>query len=236
MNQYAPGLIEDITKPAYPGVPRIASEKIDLEKILTLALIRTHTKTDDVPHVTDEQLILYRKAAFEVCEQYTGMLFTQRKPVQESVAIRPSKRWRESYIHRMRYPTVDGRIYLYGSQQGASDRVLNVNPGATEIRIPVYQGIFDGDSCCSPCRDGNSVNWGLSILYNAGLDDCENVPAGIIVGVLKFIAWLITNPGDEILTVRNRVSSAQTGIIGTNNGAWASGAIEQWRIFVAEAI
>lgn len=236
MNQYAPGLIEDITQPAYPGVPRIASEKIDLEKILALSLIRTHTKTDDVPHVTDEQLVLYRKTAFEVCEQYTGLLFTRRKPVQESVAIRPGKRWRNSYIHRMRYPSADGRVYLYAGHQGFSDRVIDIAPGASEIRIPVIVGAFNYNSCCDPCRGDQSINYGMSILYHAGLDDCENVPGGIIVGVLKFIAWLIINPGDEILTVRNRASSAQTGIIGTNNGAWASGAIEQWRVYVAGAI
>lgn len=51
----------------------------DLEELLPLALIRTHTKTDDVPHVTDEQLSLYRSASFEAAEKYTGLVYSRAK-------------------------------------------------------------------------------------------------------------------------------------------------------------
>lgn len=233
------GLMPDITVPTYPaGVPQLAGCKFNLESLLPLSLIRTHTKTDDVPSVTDEQLTLYRQAAFETCEKYTGRLFTEIRVITETVgAPRPrnGRLWRRDYRHRLSYRSTDGAVYLYGAR-GVPPQLIHVAPGSNEIRIPVVHNVLDGN-CCLPCGAGQDLNHGMRVMYRAGYDCGKDaVPAGILVGCLKFIAWLIQNPGDEIMTVRNRQSSESTGIIGTNNGAWASGAIEQWRIFVDEAI
>lgn len=222
--------------PTWPGGPLLCGFRSDLEKHLPISLIRTHTKTDDVPHVTDEQLMLYRQTAFEVAEKYTSMLLTEVRVITENVAIKPPRRHRPYYKHRLRYQTADGRAYLYGG--GAANVALEVEPGKREIRVPVMHNAIDASSCCNPCSDGRGINFGMKVTYRAGFDCTrgQGLPAGILVGILKFIAWMVQNPGDEILTVRNREAGESTGIIGTNNGAWASGAIEQWRIYVDDAI
>lgn len=217
--------------------PALCGCKHDLEKYLSLSLIRTHTKTDDVPHVTDEQLALYRQTAFEVAEKYTGRLLTEIRVMTEPVAARARSRFRPTYKHMLRYASADGKVYLYGSATSGT-RLLEIMPGSREVVIPVSHCAIDLSSCCNPCSDGRGVNYGARVTYRAGID-CDRgdgIPAGIIVGILKFIAWMIENPGDEIMTVRNREAGESSGIVGTNNGAWASGAIEQWRIYVDRAI
>jgi hypothetical protein len=226
----------DISRPREMPAPQLEGKKIDLESLLSLAAIRQHTKIDDVPHVTDEQLTLYRKAAFEVCEKYTGRIFCEHKVIVEDVSTGRSKRWRPTYKHRLRHASADGVIYLYGSAYGMADRTFNLSPGTQEITIEVMGGAYDAAGCCGGPHSSREVSWGMKVMYRAGIASAADVPAGIILGVLKFIAWCIQNPGDEIMTVRNRENKGEQGIIGTNNGAWASGAIEQWRIFVDDAI
>lgn len=225
-------------KAQVPGAPTLCGCKTDLEQWVPISLIRTHTKTDDVPHVTDEQLALYRQAAFEAAEKYTGWLFTEIKVITESIAAKPGRRWRPTYRHKLRYASADGRVYLYGARDGFGSAVLEIEPGERFIEVPIQHHAVDVSfSCCNPCSDGRGVNYGMRVTYRAGID-CKfgGVPASIIAGVLKFIAWSVQNPGDVIMTVRNRESGESTGIIGTNNPAWASGAIEQWRIIVDDAI
>lgn len=208
-------------------------KEFDLEARLPISLIRTHTKTDDVPHVTDEQLRLYRDAAFEAAELYTGLLFRRQRQITEETSTDYSARTlrRGYYTHRLKYPSADGLVYLYGTRNGT--RSFNVEPGERLVRIPVTHWAIDADPCCAP-RCSGALNHGQRLMYRAGYSCTDDIPQGIIVGVLKFIAWLITNPGDEIMTVRNRLAGDSAGIIGTNNGAWASGAIEQWRMYVSE--
>lgn len=216
--------------------PSLDAKTVDLELLCPLSLIRTHTKTDDVPTVTDAQLELYRASAFEAAEKYTSRIFTQQRPITESVARPRPRRWRDSYTFRLKHPSSDGRVYLYGSHNGLGQRMIDIGPGNREVTIPVMSGAFDASSCCDPCRSGNDLNNGWKVLYRAGVSCADDVPRGIIVGVLKFIAWMVENPGDVIMTVRNSKNTASTGITGTNNGAFASGAIEQWRIYVDDAV
>lgn len=231
------GIMPVVSAPAMADVPPLCGARQDLEKYLPLSLIRTHTKTDDVPNVTDGQLQLYRQAAFEAAEKYTGRLFTEVRVITEDVAATAGRRRRPYYVHRLRYATADGKVYLYGSKV-SPNMTLDVAPGQREVKIPVLHDAIDVSSCCDPCSTGRGVNFGMKATYRAGID-CERgdgIPAGIITGVLKFIAWMVQNPGDEIMTVRNREAGESSGIAGTNNGAWASGAIEQWRTYVNNAI
>ncbi len=216
--------------------PPMVSVAVDLEKLLPIGVIRTHTKTDDVPHVTDDQLRLYRQAAFEACEKYTGRIFSELRVIQEPIAQRRGRRWRPFYIHELKHPSFDGIVFIYGSAYGQDDRQLNIGPGGRQLRLEVRAGAIDASSCCGgPCQ-GDQYNYGMMAMYRAGVDCAAGVPAGILLGCLKFIAWAVTNPGDEIMTVRNREAGESSGIVGTNNAAWASGAIEQWRIYVDDAI
>lgn len=227
----------EITQARQAPAPLMQGAPIDLEKLLPISEIRTHTKTDDVPNVTDEQLRLYRKAAFEVCEKYTGRIFSEIKVIQEPISqVKRGRRFRPYYTHRLKYPSFDGVVYIFGTAYGQGDRQLNIGPGGRELRLEVLHGAIDASSCCGgPCA-GDQYNYGMQAMYRAGVDCAENVPAGILMGCLKFIAWAISNPGDEIMTVRNREAGQSDGIVGTNNGAWASGAIEQWRIYVDDAV
>lgn len=234
-NGYGAGHLQpEVKRPS--TLPVLETVNVDLETLCPLSLIRSHTKTDDVPNVTDEQLLLYRKSAFEAAELYTGLLFTAQKGVTEQVSRKPGRRWRDSYTYRLRYQSVDGRVYLYGDALGVGTRMIEIEPGTREVQIPVLGGALDMSACCNPCNSGRAVNNGGRVLYMAGYRCPSDIPAGIIVGVLKFIAWSVQNPGDELMSVRNRQTAESTGITGTNNVAWASGAIEQWRMYVNDAI
>lgn len=207
---------------------------VSLEDILTIDAIRTHTKTDDVEYVTDEQLALYRKAAFEAAEQYTGRLFTELKQYNEPIEQKwDGIRVRKTMKHRLRYPTADGIVHIYGSHQKLQDTTLRVEPGTRVIRVPVLNNSWDSFRCCDPCQH-NGANQGMRAMYMAGLSCKEDVPAGIVVGVLKHIAWNVMHPGDEIMTVRNKINAGESGIIGSNNVALISGALEQWRQYTVE--
>ena len=203
--------------------------EIDLESILSIEDIRTHTKTDDVEYVTDAQLALYRTAAFEAAEAYTGLLLREIKQYEEPVEQKSDGlNFRKHFKFKLRHPTVDGKVYLYGSHQKLLDRMLEIEPGTRKIKIPVTNESLDSYRCCDPCGY-NGRNHGMRVSYRAGIRGKQDVPATLILGVLKFIAWNVTHPGDEILTVRNKVNAGESGIIGSNNVALISGAIEMWR-------
>jgi hypothetical protein len=211
----------------------------DFGQTLSLDLIRQHTKTDDVPGVTDEILRLYRAAAVEAAEAYTGMLLACQRsvsePVQGPAALRPG---RSTYRFRLRYPVADGLVYLYGSRHQTGNFKFQVPIGTRTIQVPVIINTIDLSNCCNPCAPAYHLNGDLMAMYKAGFASPERMPASIIVGMLQFLAWLIEHPGDEFLTARNRLDSRSSGggVYGTNNIAFASGAIETWRIIDPDAI
>lgn len=227
---------------AQPPPPSVGDEKLwDLEQLVPINLIREHTKTDDVPSVSDEQLAMYRQAALEAAEQYTGLLLAGSRPITEPIECQWSRSAlkKMSFKHRTQYPVSDGLVYLYG--QGGS-RTLQVRKGSRDVQIPILMVSPDLSSACcrTGCNPANEFNRGMHILYRAGFDcDAKNggLPAGIILGMLKYIAWNITHPGDELYTARNRISNNQGGLmLGTNNVAWASGALELWRQYDPDAL
>ncbi len=227
-------LLPEIHKPLLV-VPTVTPCDHDLEAVCPLSMIRTHTKTDDVPHVTDDQLIMYRKTAFEVAEKYTGLLFSGAKRMDEGVDIPHRARRREFYKYRLKHPSADGIVYLYGSRGGYADRTLHVDRGATVIKIPIVIWSPDANPCCGPTGKGE-INYDMRIMYLAGYVDITSIPAGIVVGVLKMISWLLANPGDIFVSVMNKTITENQFQVGTNNAAVASGALEQWRIYMDDAI
>ena len=210
--------------------------KFDFSKQLSLDLIRLHCKIDDVPSVTDEQLSLYRAAAVEAAEQYTGLLLSGQKTIIEIVSREPPRRLNRSMTYRytLQSPTADGLVYLYGGYSGMGNRQIMTAPGSREIHIPIQHGCIDLTPCCDPCSSG-SMNQGFRIMYTAGYKDCDCIPAGIILGMLKFIAWSIVNDGSVLFATDNSLQKAGGVREGTNNTSWASGALELWRQYVPEA-
>ena len=73
-------------------------------------------------------------------------------------------------------------------------------------------------------------------VYRAGFKDPTAVPAGVVLGILQYIAWVVEHPGDELLTQRNTLQAKSTGVQSSNNVAQISGALETWRQYDPEAI
>lgn len=199
---------------------------------LSLETIRVHTKTGDVPGVTDEQLRMYRQAAVEAAELYTGMLLSGTKTITEPVTGSP-RIGQSTFKHKLKYPTASGYVYLYGTLYHNPVKIP-VQIGQTTVRIPVMGGGPDMTNCCLPMSCGGS---GQMLTYIAGYPTIDKVPAGIVLGIMQFLAWVVEHPGDELLTMRNRLDArGGAGVYGTNNIAMASGAIETWRMYDPEAI
>lgn len=225
---YAPGLMPEIKVVA--EVPVLEEKDFPLESLVSIEMIRTHTKTKDVPRVTNEQLELYRRAAFESAEHYTGFFLGKIRTISESVAFKGSTfRHKRTQRFTLKYPTVDGIVYLYGAHMNEGNQILQVDPGSTELQIPVLGSALDIRSCCDPCNSFGNVNYGMKVMYRTGYAKATDIPAGVILGVLKYIAWSIENVGDEVMTVKNKQTVSEGLLRGTNNAAWASGALELWR-------
>jgi hypothetical protein len=205
---------------------------------LSLETIRQHTKTDDVPGVTDEQLHLYRMASIEAAEMYTGMLLSGQRTIIEPIqGPRYPKPGKMTYLFQLQYPVADGYVNLYGSPYPTHNRTFMVPPGSRTIRVPIVTGMIDLSNCCDPCSN-HAVNGGMQAAYNAGFKSPADVPAGVVLGCLQFLAWIVEHPGDELLTQRNRKDNSTKigGVSGSNNIAMVSGALETWRSYDQGAI
>jgi len=210
------------------GTPEIVSRiRFQPEEVLPLQLVREHTKTDDTPTVTDAVLELYREVAFEQAELYTGRIILGSASVQETFRIDVT----DEYNKRRRPNPYRKLILSYAPMEkfvlvgGKSRQNIRTRPNSRELEIAHDQFNLDMGNCCA----GNGLSIEQFVLYSTGYKSKEDIPSTMLYGCLKFIAWSINNPGDELLTVRNRLGTTETGLIGTNNAAWGSGAIEHWK-------
>ena len=230
------GLIPN--KPLNVSPIPIGEEKtFDWDARLGIEFIRSHAKIDDVPTVTDDQLRLYRSASMESAQQYTGLLLSGQRTVEEAVEVPSNTRtYRMTYLYRLKYPSADGYVYLYGGNHVNDRTMFRIAPGMRKIRIPIRKDFIDLSNCCDPCSVMN-INGGMLISYRAGYKSVQDVPATIVLGMLQFITWCIEHPGDELLTQRNRVETRAglAGLQGSNNIAMISGALETWRVADPEA-
>jgi len=219
-------------------IPVGEEKPLDWEARLGIEFIRSHAKIDDVPSVLDDQLRLYRSAAMESAEQYTGLLLHGQRVVSEAIEgptrIRPNA---STYTHRLQYPVADGYVYLYGGTHVADNMTFRVPPGTRKIKVPIRKDFIDLSNCCDPCSKGWALNGGMLASYRAGYKSAEDVPVTVILGMLQFITWCVEHPGDELLTQRNRVETRAglAGLQGSNNIAMISGALETWRVIDPEA-
>lgn len=206
----------------------------DLEAIVSLQTIREHTKTDDVPSVTDDMLRLYRRLALEAAELYTGLLLSGRRVVSEEVNP-PRGRVGDAYMrnpffyHTTQYMISEPIAYWYGRSQQAPSQI-GAQVGSRRVKLPIEFEDF-GIGCCNPCADTG----GSRLQYVAGYASEQNIPAAVIVGSLKYIAHAIEHAGDSSEVVPHAGLTRDT-LLETNNPAVASGAIEIWRMIVSDAI
>lgn len=210
-----------------------------VDDILPIGLIRSHCKLDDVPGVTDEQLVLYRAAAFEACERYTRMVWTRRarhtQPVPVQRLVPGVFMGTAQRAIRLDYPVVDGLVdFISGGSLVKSATV----PLMSDL-VPAGIVIEAASNCCGCGADGSQFS-SVYAEYNIGPKCADDVPAGIKVGCLKFIAWLVEHPGDEFVPV---VAQHGTGVrlnggnvSGSNNAAVASGALDDWRRYLPSVV
>jgi hypothetical protein len=221
--------------PSEPPLQVGKKDPLDWSEQLSIDLIRQHTKTDDVAGVSDEMLGLYRWAAVEAAEMYTGALLTFQKTVTEPIQgpNRP-KPGKLTYRHKLQYPVADGLVHLYGSQNVAGNHAIRVPPNTRTIKVPIWTGFIDLSNCCDPCSS-HHLNADMMAAYKAGYRCPADVPVGIVLGMLQYVAWILEHPGDILLTVRNKEDNSTKGLMGSNNIALASGALETWRQYDPEA-
>ena len=204
---------------------------LDFESALSIDTIRAHTKTDDIITVTDDQLKLYRKAAFEAAEQYTGMVLKARRFITESVqqpryefqqyGLLPPK---ADFLHVAQYAFSDPTAFFDGGR-------VAVQVGSRRVLLPRSMRIDLGGNC-----DGQSNATAL-FGYYAGFA-CGALPAALILGVLKYIAHVIENPGDNVVQVSVAGGTTKGGAstFQAADPALASGALMVWRVLVPDAI
>jgi hypothetical protein len=210
-----------------------AAQAFDWSARLSLDVVRAHTKTNEIPTVTDEQLSLYRAVAIETAEKYTGLLLKGQRTITEPIeGPATPKPGRATYKHCLRYPVADGLVYLYG----AIRHTFRVPPGSQTIHVPIQTGYLDLSNCCNPCSPGHHLNAGLMAAYLAGYASPDEVPDGVMHGCLLWVAWALQHPGDELVTATGNPKIVGGIQQGTNNIAMASGALEQWRLYNDSAI
>ena len=201
---------------------------VNWDEYISIDLIRQHTRTDDVPGVTDEQLRLYRAAAVEAAEFYTGMTLSKQKVFSEVISPPKIKPGKDYFTVKLQHASSDGIIYIYGN--GEYPEAVQITPNTRKVKLQARFIMLDMSNCCDPCAKQN----GLKVMYLAGFSCAEQVPAGVILGILQFVAWVVEHPGDEVLAMRNTLSARGGALIGTNNIALISGALESWRQFDPE--
>lgn len=210
------------------------SSRFDLEQLLPMALIRAHTKTNDIIRVTDEQMKLYRQAAFEAAELYTGLLLQKLHTIEEPVILPRTivHDMRKQYKMRLKYPAGDDYVYIVGP---GLREMIPAMKGKRKLIMPNLFHSHDFMACCNPCNNGSMVASTIfKAVYRTGYTCAEDIPAGIKLGMLKYIAWNVENPGDIFQSVRGNTNRGTGAQDGTNNAAWASGALEHWIMYNSE--
>lgn len=222
---------------AIASPPELKGVRFDQARILPDQLVWDHTKTDEVS-LPVNLLNMYRNAAFEAAERYTGMLFREQRVVTQDVAdtrdLTAGHRWKSHYTVKLKYPTVDGVVYLYGDNKHAMRvQELSAVPGSNTIKVPHNHFALDMTPCCGdPCgkRPGN---FGMRLMYRAGFNCEDDIPECVKMGALKYIAWVQANPGSDD-TGRDGSYQGNVTQAGGNNASWKSGAIEEWRLCTSD--
>ncbi len=223
-------------------------EDEDIEHILPLDLIKVHCKVDDLPGITDTQLDLYRRAALEAAELYTGKKWIRRERIEQALESPRFRGIAQAAIARLivelDYMPVNGVVNVYGTgnqplywldgmvlpfMRHDYFTTIKLPPGVQSFEMQndhmFYSAGINGQ--CSAVENERSFQQqGLKIVYVAGPPSPEKIPSGLKLGALKYIAWSIENPGDQFVPMVLR----QVGVTNvTNDPAFSSGAIDEWR-------
>lgn len=207
---------------------KIPLEEWSIEALLPIEQVREHVGIDDVETVSDELLNLYRQASFEAAEMYTGLSLRKQNVSYQSLKGATSRDFRKGYqVVTLKKPALDGLVHVYGG--GTTQLLHTVDDRQEKVRVPMICGNIT--MSCGNCNSGQSFNAGVQLMYKTGFRCAKDIPVSIKLGMLKYIAWTVKNPGDEIQTMKQSSSIQVSGITGTNEVAFASGAYEIWKQF-----
>jgi hypothetical protein len=207
--------------------------RFDIEAILSLALVREHCKVDDNMTVSDAILSLYRKAAIEAAEAYTGLFISRQQYVTEYVPNKQMNYEQPEYqfVFKTKRAFASEIAWYYGFE-GITPEQIRVRIGTKKAILPIIQANF-GFNCCKP---GHTSEQG-QFMYLAGYDCLDSIPAAFALGALKYIAHVIENPGDLVVAATESGAIARGLVVGTAaNPVIASGAAEIWRMMVPDSI
>lgn len=223
-------MLVERSKGVLADLPEQVTKFHDMELVLSLSLVREHCKIDDVVSVGDSVLALYRQAALETAEKYTGLMLGKSEWITDFIEhpeFSRSHRFK-FFEHRTKYPFAHPIGYYYGFH-GTATQQIGLRIGTNIARLPIISSDF-GIDCCHPCGTGLGQNF----LYMAGYS-CENdIPAAFKLGALRYIAYCVENAGDG--GQQNVYISAKSGAGSGSNPAFSSGALEIWRTIRADAI
>lgn len=213
------------------GMPPVAS--FDDESIVSMDMIRAHCKLDDVAGTSDEVIRKYRRAAIEDAEAIIGRSFRGTRRVVENLTISPlpfaglRSRFRPQVtVFRLREVPTGGRVTILPPDSPPIE--VFVEQGSTRVVLPRGHGVSDNFECCQTCGEPATV-W--RAIYDVGVSCADEIPARVVLGILKWIAWSIENPGDTVQAVAQRQEYASGASAGTNDVAVASGALALWNRF-----
>jgi hypothetical protein len=119
-------MLRTVERPDRYEPPQIGEPiKFDWTSRLSIEAIRDHTKTDDIPGVTDQQLKPNRAAAIEAAEKCTGLLLSGQRTITEPIeGPAHPKRGKLTYRHR---------VYQVGLLQGQGPQP--VKPQKPKIKM-----------------------------------------------------------------------------------------------------
>lgn len=223
---------------------QIIDGALNIEEMLPMDLIKAHCKIDDLPGITNSQIELYRDAAMEAAEIYTRVKWFHRIKITEPIVSPRFRSIAQAAIARLtielNYAPINGIVNIYGTgdtplfwlntipirpDRHHSHFSIVLPAGATKFELS-NDLLFVSLNGCEENRHGMVQQQGARIEYIAGIKCEKDVPAGIKLGCLKFIAWSIENPGDQFVPMVIRQVGVTTV---TNNPTVSSGAIDEWR-------
>lgn len=170
------------------------------ESILPLAAVRSHCRIDDVETVTDEVLKLYREAAFDTAALYVDIDLDPDPYTVETVPFPNNPK-----AHTLRYPAVDGIVTV--DMGGGRAFNLVIPPGTQTVVVgpgvpvpganPLDCAICDSAPSTIPSNYLGIPEQPISLRYKSSACSGPSVPAGVKIGMLQMISWLVGHPGDS---------------------------------------
>jgi len=170
------------------------------ERILPLADVRSHCRIDDVEVVSDQVLKLYREAAFDTAALFVDLDLDPDPYTTETIPFPNGPK-----AHTLQFPALDGIVTV--SMGGTRSFNVVIPPGTRTIVVgpgvpapganPLDCGTCDASPSVIPSNYYGIPEQPISLRYRSNACSGPSVPAGVKIGMLQMISWLVGHPGDS---------------------------------------